>query len=172
MAVRMATVDDAAAIAAIHVAAWRETYRGLVPDAVLDGLSVEARTVEWRRRLGLPGGAAAVAVDGGVVGFGSCGPQRDPGLGTDGEIYTLYVLVRAQRRGWGRGLMAALAGALRAHGRQSASLWVAEANVPARRFYEALDGRLAGAKVQPGDGFALAEVAYAWDRLDGLAPRG
>ena len=30
--VRPADVDDAAAIAAVHVAAWRSTYRGLLPD--------------------------------------------------------------------------------------------------------------------------------------------
>jgi hypothetical protein len=36
--VRRATLDDAPAIARVHVAAWQRAYRGQMPDAVLDGL--------------------------------------------------------------------------------------------------------------------------------------
>ena len=51
MEVRWATADDAAAIAAVHIASWRAAYRGLLPDAVLDSLSLEARTDHWREWL-------------------------------------------------------------------------------------------------------------------------
>ncbi len=46
--IRPATVDDASAIGHVHVESWRNTYRGLMPDAVLDGLSVEQRVNFWR----------------------------------------------------------------------------------------------------------------------------
>ena len=46
--IRPATVDDAAAVAHVHVSSWRSTYRGLMPDAVLDSLSVERRAEFWR----------------------------------------------------------------------------------------------------------------------------
>ena len=39
--IRVAEVADAAAIAAVHVEAWRETYVGIVPVQVLAGLSVD-----------------------------------------------------------------------------------------------------------------------------------
>ena len=42
--IRVAGVADAAAIAAVHVGAWRETYVGIVPVQVLAGLSVDRRT--------------------------------------------------------------------------------------------------------------------------------
>ena len=35
VAIRRAEPGDAAAIAAVHVAAWRETYAGLVPERML-----------------------------------------------------------------------------------------------------------------------------------------
>ena len=49
--VRDATVDDAHAIAEVHVASWRWAYRGQVPEAILDALSVEDREAMWRRSL-------------------------------------------------------------------------------------------------------------------------
>jgi len=37
VAVRRATIDDAVDIADVHVATWRATYRGLMPQSLLDG---------------------------------------------------------------------------------------------------------------------------------------
>jgi hypothetical protein len=42
--IRVAGVADVAAIAAVHVEAWRETYVGIVPVQMLAGLSVNRRT--------------------------------------------------------------------------------------------------------------------------------
>lgn len=46
--VRPARPDDAEAIADAHVRGWLVAYRGLVPDTVLDGFSVERRAAFWR----------------------------------------------------------------------------------------------------------------------------
>ena len=40
---RRAVEGDAAAIAAVHVRAWQVAYRGIVADAILDGLTVPDR---------------------------------------------------------------------------------------------------------------------------------
>lgn len=48
--VRPADEADAPAIAAVHVSAWRTAYRRLLPDEVLDQLSVEA--IELARERG------------------------------------------------------------------------------------------------------------------------
>ncbi len=45
---RPANVADADAIGALHVAAWRETYTGILPDEMLAALSVEARRTMWQ----------------------------------------------------------------------------------------------------------------------------
>ena len=40
--VRRATPEDARAISEVQIAGWRHAYRGIVPDAMLDELDVEA----------------------------------------------------------------------------------------------------------------------------------
>jgi hypothetical protein len=70
--VRAATPDDVDGIARVHVEAWRETYRELVPAELLAGLRVEDRAAMWRRAVENPDPrfVLLVAEDGGeVVGF-------------------------------------------------------------------------------------------------------
>ena len=47
--VRQAEIGDAAAIARVHVASWRTTYRGLLPDEFLDSLDEGRYTERWLR---------------------------------------------------------------------------------------------------------------------------
>src|SRR5262249_37205224 len=88
--IRPAQDADAEAIARVHVEAWRESYRGLVPDEVLARLSVERRANDWRTWLGDADGGPIVRVAedeaGAIVGFASGGRARDPRLATDAEV--------------------------------------------------------------------------------------
>jgi hypothetical protein len=61
--------------------------------------------------------------------------------------------------------MAVMARDLLDRGHVSASLWVLEANAPARRFYEALGGRVVTIREEERDGFRSVGVAYGWDDL-------
>jgi ribosomal protein S18 acetylase RimI-like enzyme len=189
VAIRRALASDAAAIAAVHVAAWQESYPGLMPERVLNRLSVQDRTERWHRILTVPDPAMESAVfvgaglDQALVGFGSCGRQRSPELvaaGFQGEFSALYVLAAHHGKGVGRRLMAALARDLRERGLQGGALWVLRDNLRARRFYEGLGGEVVGRKVETvdahlrgeqakaqGDG-ELHEVAYGWRDLDVL----
>jgi GNAT superfamily N-acetyltransferase len=170
MTIRRAAAGDAAAIAAVHVACWREAYAGVLQPAFLAALDVSERTHRWR---GILGGAmdagTFVALDAGrIVGFASGCPQRTAALaeaGYAGEIATIYVLQQAQRRGLGRSLMARLAEGMLAAGLDGAALWVFEANLPARRFYEALGGQPCGRQTTDIAGQAVREVAYGWPDL-------
>jgi ribosomal protein S18 acetylase RimI-like enzyme len=175
--IRAATPADAAAIAAVHVASWHETYAGLIPESMLTSLSVEDRTVRWARILGAAsdplGSSVFVAERGGeVVGFASGGVQRDSALlagGFAGEISAIYLLRRAQKAGTGRRLMAAVAQSLRDKDRHAANLWVLRDNQPARRFYERLGGEIVGEKEDRRDEATLVELAYGWRDLGVLA---
>lgn len=174
---REAKPVDAAAIGALHVASWRETYAGLLPEAMLAALSVEARTAMWSRIIGDPGafGDAALFVaeeDGSILGFGSCGRQRDAALaeaGYGGEIGAIYVRRGHQNRGAGRAIMRALARALSDRGHEAASLWVLRENKPARHFYEALGGEVIGQRQEEQPGASFVELAYGWRDLFALA---
>ena len=140
--IRLARVGDAPAIAAVHVDAWRATYRGIFPDDVLDSLSLEEFTKRHAGRLTNPAPADArvwVAEGArGIVGFSIGGSARDPDLppGT-GEVYAIYLLPDALGRGIGRTLFAKSLATLREQGKREVVVWVAEANARARRFYEA-----------------------------------
>ncbi len=172
---RPATQADVLPLASAHVQAWRETYKGIVPDHVLAALDPAKRAARWRGRVE-GGGTVRLGVDAeGIAGFADAGAQRDASLPFAGEIYAIYVLRRAQRRGLGRRLMGAMAHQLGAAGFPGASLWVAAANAPARRFYEALDGRLVGQRTEtprtetPED-WQVETVAYGWDDLSRFIP--
>ena len=173
---REAGSGDAAALGALHVASWRETYAGLLPGALLDGLSAEARADMWSAVLDDPaafgGTAIVVATSGGrIVGFGACGGQRDEALkaqGFAGEIGALYVLRLHQRSGVGGSLMSRMAGKLLDQGRRAAALWVLRENLPARTFYERLGGVPVGDRKAGLEGTMLRETAYGWSDLTPL----
>jgi GNAT superfamily N-acetyltransferase len=124
----------------VHVASWRFAYRGLVPDDVLDRLSVEEREEQRREQLEDPSseGGTLVADDAGtVVGFSIYGPSRDDdATTTTGEVPAIYLDPNVIGTGVGRELLAETIVALRTAGFTRASLWVLEGNVRARGFYE------------------------------------
>lgn len=130
--VRPAVVDDAAAIAACHLACWRETYRGLIPDRVLDRSDLADRVAMWRDALTGPSPGRSIAVAeaaGEVVGFAAARAVDDPGHPRPLELNTLYVRLGHQGAGVGRALLDAVIAA------RPCLLWVAEDNIRSIEFY-------------------------------------
>lgn len=175
---RDASPDDAEELGAMHVAAWRETYAGLVPDEMLAGLSPEGRAATWSRMLRDPSAFDGTSVriaeaTGRIVGFGASCRQRDQELeqaGFGAEISAVYLLRSHQGRGLGRALMRDMASALLRRGHAAATLWVLRENAAARGFYAHLGGELLPAeKVEPRPEATLVEVAYGWRDLALLA---
>ncbi len=174
--IRRASPADAPAIARVHVATWRETYAGLLPDDLLANLSVERREAQWAAQIaasGAPGDLNRVVVatlEGcGVVGFASCGPEREPESGFDAELYTIYLLAEYHGRGIGRELFLRACEEAVAVGFRSLRLWVLEGN-PTAGFYAHLGGEPVGRKgLVLGDGSYL-EAAFGWRDL--LTMRG
>ena len=167
--VRLARVDDARAIAEVHVASWRTTYKGIFPDALLDSLSVDKREQSWRETLAVPepNSVTLVAcnVDGSIVGFISGGAERTGRLGYEGELYAIYLLQLAQRQGLGTLLVQHFVGELRARGFGSMAVWVLAAN-PFRKFYEALGGKVVAEQQIERGGQSFTESAYGWQDLN------
>jgi ribosomal protein S18 acetylase RimI-like enzyme len=150
--VREASDRDAAGIAAVHIASWRAAYPGIVPRAVLDGLSVERRTDFWAGLLGEPGSSRTwVAVrDGSIVGFLGVAPPGEADVldMPDGtlDLTTLYVDPAAWRKGVGHRLLETAIDSLASAGVRDLMLWVFAENVPARRFYDSTGWRADGAE--------------------------
>ncbi len=157
--------SDVADVARAHVRAWQEAYRGLMPDAYLDGLDLDRRIAGWRRswERGLPGyGVLVPVLDGGVVGFAGTGPCRDEGFGGLGELYAINLHPDAWGRGAGSALLRAAEQVLTERGHAEAVLWVVPGNTRARRFYErhgwVADGERRTLEVM--DGVAVDEMRY------------
>jgi len=165
-------VDDAAAIADLHVRSWRAAYRGIVPDAILDGLSIEARRDYWTSKIGRaasePSGDIRIFVieDVGIIrGFAETRPSRDDDSApVTGEVHAIYLAPEAHGRGLGPRLLTHAADDLRVRGFAPLILWVIEANAAGRRFYERAGWRPDGAR-QPidFDGVMVDEIRYRLD---------
>ena len=168
--VRPAELDDAGEIARVHVATWRSAYRGLLPDDFLESLSEMNYTERWRRVIG-EGMSRVFVVDeaGTLAGFASCGRERAGETGFSGELYALYVLDGAQRRGHGRELVRAVAGALRELHLPDMIVWVLRDNSPARGFYERLGGTYVRAQPITIGTTTLEEVSYGWRSLENIS---
>jgi ribosomal protein S18 acetylase RimI-like enzyme len=122
------------------VAAWQAAYRGLLPDRVLDGLSIEDSERRWRERIAEPWGYILVLErDGCIVGHAARGNTQDEDVDRQsvGEIYVLYVHPDSWRRGYGSALVDQCLACLRQDGFREVILWVLDRNAQAIGFYEA-----------------------------------
>lgn len=164
MTIREARPEDARAIAEVHVASWRTTYAGIIPDDYLARLSVETRQRMWHdvlTRPDHPGCTYVAEEDGRIVGFASGGPNRGDDPGYTGELYGIYLLRERQGNGTGRALVRAVANRIANSGMTSMLVWVLAGN-PSRGFYEALGGRYVREQPIEIGGQPYSEVAYGW----------
>ena len=133
-AVRRAEPADAPSMARVHVDAWRETYRGLMSDAVLD----DPGLLSWRERFWAAAltdqrygqNIAAIAShEGSVIGVAMSGPPLDAAAGPQ-QLYILYVYAAFHGSGVGTALLNAVIDRT-----APAALWVADPNPRAQAFY-------------------------------------
>ncbi|QQP91804.1 GNAT family N-acetyltransferase [Skermanella sp. TT6] len=176
--IRRARLDDAAAIAYVHVAGWRETYPGIVPDRTLAAMDVFSRTRYWaqvldnkRNRIDVFVAEMPVEGEDRVVGFGVTGPEQVGLADYSGEFHALYVLQVGQGRGLGTRLMTTMAANLVLRGMTASTVWALRDNLRARRFYEKMGGVLVSERPLMFDGTRVMEVAYGWSDVTPLARR-
>jgi len=144
------TAADVEAVSAVRVHGWQTAYRGLMPQAYLDAMSVAAdaeRRRSWFGRRSPEVTDLVAEREGALVGWASVGPARDPDIApgaeelpaprpTAGELLALYVAPELIGTGVGRALLAAGTADARAKGFHTMYLWVVRGNTRARRFYE------------------------------------
>lgn len=140
--VRRARPADVGELARVNVAAWRDAYRGIVPDEFLDGMDVARREAGWARWVAMPEpDAVFVAVDEPrVAAYAAvCAAHeesdRHPELPT-GQLAAIYADPVAWGSGAGHAVHEAALAGLAECGFRHAVLWVFEDNKRARRFYE------------------------------------
>jgi ribosomal protein S18 acetylase RimI-like enzyme len=163
--IRKAKVEDAFGIAFVHVRSWQVAYRGHMPDEFLDGLDVEKRMKMWREVTQNPDKIVFVAEDenADIVGFSALGPSRDADAKpVTAEVSAIYVHPEKWQKGIGRALLAASLDQVRKREFDQITLWVLEANLRARPFYESF-GFMPDGTTKDDDhwqGFTVREVRY------------
>ncbi|HYD12063.1 MAG TPA: GNAT family N-acetyltransferase [Allosphingosinicella sp.] len=164
MRLRRAADRDRSAIARIHAESWADTYRGILPDALLD-VSLPAIMAErWARQPIAPADAVfVVEEDGDLLGFAASW-DGDPVY-----IDNLHVAAAARSRGLGRRLLGETARHFLASGRNRALLHVVAANHRARALYLALGGRPDGLEDKDLYGTLVPNERIVWDDLRALA---
>lgn len=162
--VRQAKVDDALEIARVQTTSWQSSYRGILPDSILDTMDV-GRRASMRREILLDGSALnLVAYDvthKDLVGFCNAAVSRRGGP-TVGELYEIYIVDYAKRYGLGRELLESALDWCRENEMTQMIVWVLENNAHARRFYAAMGGEPAGRVQSSVRGFPVIEVSYVY----------
>jgi GNAT superfamily N-acetyltransferase len=172
LTIRKADLQDAAAIAHVHVESWKTTYTGIVSDAFLASLNKEGRTHSWQEQILAGNISIFVAEDEkGIFGFAAGGKNREKPDDYDAELYAIYLLRERQGQGVGRTLVLTLASVLRAEGLTSMLVWVLEQN-PSVSFYQRLGAVQIARKVINIGGADLQELAFGWPSLDRLIASG
>ncbi len=162
--VRRAEPKDATAITAVHDAAWRYAYDGIIPAKEL-GRMIARRDGRWWGRAIRRGTAILVLeVGGAIAGYATFGPNRARDLAQKGEVYEIYLLPEYQGVGLGTRLFLAARRELARFGYDTTVVWALADNENACRFYRNAGGRRVARSTERFGDSALAKVAFAWPR--------
>lgn len=160
--VQRAAVEDAVEIAAVHDAAWRYAYRG-----ILDGVELE-RMIErrgprwWSKAIARNVAVLVIRVEGRIAGYATLGPSRMRALPFGGEIYELYLHPDMHGVGLGRRLFEEARAALADMRLDGLVVRVLAANAVGIGFYEWLGGREVVGSNEKIAGRLVPVTVYAW----------
>ena len=171
MIIHPARIADVPQMARVIVRCWQETYRGLMPDAVLDDPGFPAaRERMWAAALTderyRQNRVAVAERDEELFGVAMSGPPQDSTAAWTRQLYVLYV--HAADHGTGAGL--ALLEAVIAP-EESALLWVAHPSPRAQAFYRK-HGFAADGAAQVHEGIPAIRMVRPGSaaRPDGVTP--
>jgi GNAT superfamily N-acetyltransferase len=163
-AVRQAELGDATEIARVQTQSWQTSYRGILPDSILDTMNVARRAAKRREILLDTSALNLVAYDvthRDLVGFCNAGPSRRQGP-LVGELYEIYIVEYAKRYGLGRELFESALDWCRENEMTQMIVWVLENNHHARRFYDAMGGAPSGRVQSAVRGYPVIELSYLY----------
>jgi GNAT superfamily N-acetyltransferase len=166
--IRPSVDGDNAGIRKVQVTTWKSAYRGMIPDRILDQMSIDnpPRRSKTPDTLITNSRRAFVALDDAkeILGFAVGGLPRSTDWNYESELWAIYVLPSEQGRGIGKKLFNALASEL-SKDYKNLIIWVLEANLSSHKFYESMGGkRLPLQKPFKWEDESIAtEVAYGWD---------
>ncbi len=171
MIIRQAKRSDIEQIAKVQVSSWNTTYRGILPDELIDSRTVENRIesmkTNWK---GFHGDIISRIVivaeteSDEIVGFAAGGDIFQGDYPYDAEGYAFYIIKEYQQKGIGTLLLKELVKFLLSFGFKSMIIWILEEN-PACKFYEKLGGVAKERKIDKFGEEEFSLVGYVWDNI-------
>jgi len=156
MKIRLATISDINQVATMHMNAWREAYRGVFPNYVLDKLKPNDFSEKWYSWLKDPLRVNwIVQSKGKFSGFISFGNTENENIVTNWEIFAIYIDPNYWRQGIGKNLMTSCMDFLKDNEISQVRLWVVQQNIGAQGFYENL-GFIKTHKIRKQERFGIS----------------
>jgi GNAT superfamily N-acetyltransferase len=168
-----AAFPDFQDIAALQTESWRSAYRGILPGSYLDGPILEERQSHWQnlmRSADQKRRGVFLAKDGGaLLGFACVLLDEDAVWGA--RLDNIHVRPAHRDKGTGRALFKWAAQWVSAcEPEWPMHLFVFEANDSARRFYEALGGKVVEQCAQKTPaGVAVPSLRFLWPKPGAIA---
>ncbi|MCU0390792.1 MAG: GNAT family N-acetyltransferase [Thermoflexibacter sp.] len=168
MIFRQATLDDAESIANLHTNSWRQTYRGIMSDAYLDGDIFLERKNTWIERFSHPATNQHVIIaeeNHELIGFVCIFGGDDQKFGS--LIDNLHVTKALKGKGIGKKLLQQAALWIQeTYQDNKMYLWVYELNTNARQVYEKLGAvNYEMEQKENPDGTFATTFRYIWTDL-------
>ena len=136
--VRFADFYDSKILGYIHCQSWISAYKTIIPDSILDDISVEKREKYFQKALSEKlEEDVLIFNESNPVGFLTLGKCRDKDSDNFwGEIWGIQLLPSYWSQGIGTELINWGINELKNRAFTKISLWVLEENINARKFYE------------------------------------
>jgi ribosomal protein S18 acetylase RimI-like enzyme len=171
MIIRRATLGDISEIAKVNIQSWEETYRGIMPDSILDNRSLEKSILGWTKTISNSENINLVVTNENneVIGFCSGGFNRDENFHKDYpyELMAIYILRKYHKKGIGKKLVQYFMQEV--YNRKFASMIVCVlAQNSALNFYKRLGAKIIGKKSYNFGCKELEGIVLGWENFDML----
>ncbi len=165
---RIAKKDDIPEIARIHVESWQKSFPGIVPQGILDSMSIEKRTESLIELSSQKEYQTIVAQNskGEIIGFADFGEARNKDFEFESELYAIYFLKEYQKRGIGSKLFRAVISEIK-KGSDSMYLEVLEIN-PYKNFYDKMGGKFICESENKNEKYNCKTQFYGWKGLKNI----
>lgn len=160
--IRYADISDAKTLGEIHSRSWKVTYKGIVPNEILESFTIEKRQKYFEKALMDKREEDAIAFKDneavGLICIGKCRDKDKPDV--YGEIWGIYLLPEYWNMGIGSELINWGLIELKKRHYSKVTLWVLEENINARKFYEKIGFKHDGTIKEITIGKKLNEYRY------------
>ena len=139
--IRKAHPEEAETIIDINIEVWNSTYKGLIPQEIIDKLhSKDNNRIEsMKQRIQNRQNIIVAEINGKIIGYNSFGPSNDEKYHDSGQIYAGYILKEYQGLGIGRKIALACMTELQEKGYHTLITKCLENN-PFNSFHKSLGG--------------------------------